>query len=111
MADTTPSKVKLIASHLEGIPDESLLLYIEDAKLELTRKAYDIEYEEKLQRYYTAHFATLDIRRPKSEKIANQISASYEKKTGEKGLELTEYGQEIKRILDEMSGPNIVVIS
>lgn len=109
MADTTPEKIKAIASHLSSMEDSTLEIYIQDAKDELSTLDIPTNLEEKTQRYLAAHYATLDKRRPTSEKLG-PASQSYKELDGD-GLGLTEYGREVKRILDRYSGPSIMLFS
>ena len=99
MSDTNIDNVKAIADHLSDVPDSTIQLFIEDAKLELDKYSIPDKYQEKLQRYLTAHLATLNTRRVNSYSV-DDISVSYKAISGE-GLNSTEYGQEVKRILKD----------
>jgi len=88
--------------------------FIDDAKLEMEKHKVPDKYHEKLQRYLAAHFATLDYRRPETQKIGD-LQTSY-KSPGEEsksnGLEGTEYGKEYNRLLKialGSKGINLVV--
>lgn len=113
MADTTPAKVKAIAKHLNKVEDPTLQMYIDDAKLELADKAVPETYEEKLQRYLAAHFATIDFRRPQTQRIGD-LQTSYTgidtQATSDPGLESTQYGQEYKRLWRKINGIRMVVL-
>jgi len=101
MADTTPEKVRNIAKHLKKVDDSTLGMYIDDAKLEIERHKVADKYQEKLQRYLAAHFATLDYRRPDTQKIGD-LQTSYKSPDGDtksSGLDGTEYGKEFGRLL------------
>lgn len=106
--DTTVSKVRAIANHLEVLDDSTIEMYIDDAKSELDSIPDD--KQERLQRYLAAHYATLNIRRPDSEQIGNDINTQYNADHGE-GLARTEYGQEVDRILKKLTGPNLRLLS
>lgn len=109
MADTTPQKIRAIASHLDHLSDDTLQIYIDDAQDELSTLDIPTNLEEKTQRYLAIHYATIDNRRPTSEKLG-PASKSYKELDGD-GLGLTEYGREVKRILDRYSGPSIMLFS
>ncbi len=114
MADTTADRVRSIAKHLNKVEVTTLEMYIDDAKLEMEKHKVPDKYHEKLQRYLAAHFATLDYRRPETQKIGD-LQTSY-KSPGEEsksnGLEGTEYGKEYNRLLKialGSKGINLVV--
>lgn len=103
MANTTPEKVKAIAKHLKKLAPEVLEMYISDAQLELGRYRVAEKYEERLQRYLSAHLATLDSRRPDNYSVG-EISAGFSSGVKGLGLDSTEYGQEFKRQLRKAMG-------
>jgi hypothetical protein len=111
MPQTTVSKVRSIASHLSKLSDQSIELYIEDAVLELEDWEYDDKYQEKMERYMAAHFATLDHPKAVSEAVKGLGSKDYANKTGTEGLEITEYGKELLRIMKKSQGPTFMVFS
>lgn len=111
MPVTTVSKVRGIASHLKKLSDESIETYIEDASLELEDWKYDDKYQEKMERYLAAHFATLDHPKAISEDLKGLGSKDYPDRTGTKGLEMTEYGKEVLRIVKKSNGPTFMVFS
>ncbi len=110
MNETTVANVKAIASNLSEMPDETIQLYIEDAKLEMQNLKYAPVYEEKLMRYMAAHLGTLDMPKVTTEKLDGVGSQSYQMQTSEDGLKGTPYGREVLRILKKSSG-GIFVIS
>lgn len=106
MAGTTPSKVRSIAKHLNKVEETTLDMYIDDAKLEMEKHRLPDKYHEKLQRYLAAHFATLDYRRPETQKIGD-LQTSYkspDEETTSDGLDGTEYGKEYQRTLEQVLG-------
>lgn len=115
MADSTPQKVRAIAKHLNKVEEETLQMYIGDAKLELEKHKVHTKFQEKLQRYLAAHFATLDYRRPETQKIGD-LQTSYkapDETTTSHGITGTEYGNEYERLLKIALGPrgiNLVVV-
>lgn len=111
MNDTTVDKVRAIASNLGQLPDSTIQMYIDDAKLEMENLNYNPKYEEKIMRYLAAHFGTLDYPKAISERVEGIGSQSYADRSGKKDLELTEYGKEVLRLLKKSNGPNMVVIS
>lgn len=111
MPETTVSKVRSIASHLSKLSDESIQLYIDDAVIELDDWEYDSKYQEKMERYMAAHFATLDHPKAISESVKGLGSKDYADKTGNEGLEVTDYGKEILRIMKKSQGPTFMVFS
>lgn len=111
MSQTTVSKVRSIASHLSKLSDQSIELHIEDAVIELEDWEYDDKYQEKMERYLAAHFATLDHPKPTSEEVKGLGSKDYADKTGTEGLESTEYGKELLRIMKKSQGPTFLVFS
>lgn len=98
MANTTASKVKAIARHLNDLDDSTIEMYIEDAQNELKETA--LEDNEKAQRYLAAHFGTIDIRRTKNEKIES-LNKSYSSLEDKEGLKNTKYGQEVIRLANK----------
>jgi len=109
MADTTVDKVLAIAPHLEELPTETMEMYIDDAIEELSGTS--LADSEKAQRYLAAHFGTLNVRRPVSEKVEN-ISVDYAEGTAEDvGLNLTTYGREYARIIGNEKGLNFRLFS
>lgn len=108
MADTTPDRVKSIAQHLSHVDDTVIQMYIEDAQTELSGLKVSAQYVEKLQRYLTAHLATLDNRRVSGENIGGALQSSYNSSIG-LGLDGTEYGQEYKRLLRNAQGASFKV--
>lgn len=110
MADTTISKIRAIASHLGSLPDSTLQMYIDDAKLEMQNMKYNKKYEEKIMRYLAVHYATLQVPRVKQEKIDGLGSQSFSDATsGKEGLQSTEYGQEVLRMLKKSNSGMIVI--
>lgn len=86
-------------------------MYIADAKLEMQSMRYKPRYEEKIQRYLAAHYATLANPMVKSESLDGLGSQTYlSPGEGKEGLEATAYGQEVARILKK-SGHGVMVIS
>lgn len=111
MADTTVANVRAIAAHLASLTDEQIQLYIADAQAELEGKVIPEHLEERIQRYLAAHFATLQVRRPVTEKV-EQVSTSYRQgQDTARGFDLTEYGQEARRLLRKALGPSLVVMN
>lgn len=113
MADTTIDKVRAIADHLDTLDDEQIQIYIDDAKLELSEYGYDSKYEEKLQRYFAAHLATLQVRRPQKESISDMSVTYGSTRSADEStnFEMTKYGKELKRLLSKDAGPNLVLYS
>ena len=111
MPETTVDKVRGIASHLKKVSDTNIDTYISDAVLELEGYSYDDKYQEKLERYLAAHFATLDHPKPTSKDLDGLGSHKYPDRTGKEGLKLTEYGQEVLRVLKKQNGPTFMVLS
>lgn len=102
MIETTPKRIRAIAKHLHGMDDDSLQIYIDDAKMEVASLNVPGRYHERLQRYLAAHLASLNIQRASS-KTVSDLSISYNNTTG-LGLDATEYGQEYKRLLRKIQG-------
>lgn len=102
MPDTTPGRVRSIAKHLKSVGNEDLLVYIDDAKLQVADMNVPERYYEYLQRYLAAHLATLNVPRPTNKKVSD-LSISYNRPSGNE-LEATEYGQEVKRMLGKLKG-------
>jgi|AntRauTorcE11897_2_1112592.scaffolds.fasta_scaffold04872_3 hypothetical protein len=113
MADTTVERVRAIASHLEALENSQIEIYISDAKLDLDDIGFDSKYEEKLQRYLTAHLATIDVPRAISEKTEDfQVKYQGAPAVSNKNfLETTKYGQEVLRTLKKNGGPSLVLFS
>lgn len=104
--DSTPERIRSIAKHLKKVQDEVLQIYIDDAKLEIQSKKVSKRYHEKLQRYLAAHLATLDYRRPSTQKIGD-LQTSYSSNNQDQqqdSLESTEYGREYDRIMNIAQG-------
>ncbi|ABR46650.1 conserved hypothetical protein [Alkaliphilus metalliredigens QYMF] len=98
--ETTVERVRAIASHLGGLPDSTIEIYIEDAKLEMNSMEFKASFKEKIMRYLTAHYATLDNPKIKSEKVDGLGAIAFSDSTsGKEGLKSTEYGQEVLRLL------------
>lgn len=109
MADTTVSNVRAIAGHLNTLPDSTIQMYIDDAKLEMQNLSYAPQYEEKIQRYLAAHFGTLQNPKAKSESVDGLGSQTFSDVTsGKEGLKSTEYGQEVLRLLKK--GKSSIII-
>lgn len=109
MADTTAQRVKAIASNLRSMSDETIHIYIEDAKIEMQSMKYKLELEEKVMRYLAAHFGTLDAPKAVSEKVDGLGSQAFSDTTADKkGLYATPYGQEVARLLKKSHGGIIV---
>lgn len=108
MANTTPERVKSIAQHLIQVDDSIIQMYIEDAQTEMAGLKVSATFEEKLQRYFAAHLATLDNRRVSSENIGGALQSSYSSSIG-LGMDGTEYGQEYKRLLRNAQGASFKV--
>lgn len=109
---TDISRLKLTASALVNVSDDSLQLHIEDAYSEVQAKGFPGNLEERANRYLAAHLATLANKYVKSEAVGSLKREYYEAK-GETGLLSTEYGQEYARLLKEAnggSGLNLVVV-
>lgn len=110
---TTIDKVKAIATHLQVLTDEQVSLLIDDATLEVSELKVDDKYKEKLTRYLSAHYGSLNQRQAQSETVgpikrtftSSAIDAS-------KGLDATPFGQEYARLLKLYSKKtiNLVVI-
>ncbi len=100
MASTTPERVKAMADHLAAIPTETLEMYIEDAALDL--RAFRLGgFREKAERYLAAHLGTLGYPRPQSQSVSDMSETARGSFT--EGLKLTEYGQEVLRILKRIT--------
>ena len=111
MPDTTVAAVRGIVPHLAKIPDETIQMYIEDAKLEMQSLKYSPRYEEKIMRYLASHYAALSFPVVKSESLDGLGSQDYiVPGDGKEGLSATAYGQEVARILKK-SGYGMIVIS
>lgn len=111
MPDATVAAVRAIAPHLSKIQDETVQMYIEDAKVEMQSLKYQPRHEEKLMRYLAAHYATLSFPVVKSESLDGLGSQDYVVPgDGKEGLAATPYGQEVARILKK-SGYGVIVIS
>lgn len=97
---TTPEKVKSIAKHLSSLPEEQVLLLIDDASLEVNELPIKEVYKEKLTRYLAAHYGSLNIRQTQSETVG-PIKRSYTSSAVDDrvGLDATPYGQEYSRLL------------
>ncbi|MFT9496373.1 DUF4054 domain-containing protein [Anaerosolibacter sp.] len=111
MAATTVGNVRAIASHLGRLPDSTIQMYIDDAQLEMQNLKYQSHFEEKIMRYLAAHYGTLQVPKVKQERVDGLGSQTFSDNTGRKeGLNSTEYGQEVLRMLKK-SNPGILVIS
>lgn len=111
MPDTTVGAVRAIASHLAKVPDETIQMYIDDAKLEMQSLNCNPRYGEKIMRYLAAHYATLSVPVVKSESLDGLGSQSYSVTgDGKEGLPATSYGQEAARMLKK-SGYGMIVRS
>lgn len=113
MVSTTVKRVRAIANHLNEVEDEQIEMYIEDAKVEMSDLEYKELYEEKIQRYLAAHYATIDVRRVQREKMED-MSLTFESSRLVKGkdfLETTKYGQEVIRLLEKGNVPSMVLLS
>ncbi|WP_100523416.1 DUF4054 domain-containing protein [Mycobacteroides abscessus] len=113
MAKTTPARVRAIAKHLVTLSDEELDVVIDDALMEVQDHKVKEAHEERLTRYLAAHLASLNIRQATLEKVADlQKGYNSNDLAVGKGLELTPYGQEYKRLLVQYSRPkfNLTVI-
>lgn len=100
--DTTPDKIRSIAKHLRSLSDGDLNLYIEDAKAELDEEKIPDKYRERLQRYLSAHLASLNVRRVASQKVdgmSQTFSNSDRTSVESMGLDSTPYGQEFARLM------------
>lgn len=107
--NTTTTRVRAIARHLANMPPEILAIYIEDAVDEVSKyRITSAVTQERLQRYYAAHLATLDRRRASSQK-ASDLQLTYQAAQGE-GLRSTEYGQEYQRLLKQTLGGYLKVM-
>lgn len=109
---TDVDRLKLTASELVNVSNDSLQLHIEDAYSEVQAKGFPENLEERANRYLAAHLVTLANKDVKSEAVGPLKREYYEVK-GETGLLSTEYGQEYARLLKEAnggSGLNLVVV-
>lgn len=111
MAKTTPERVRAIAKHLVALSDDELNVVIDDAFMEVQTHKVKEANDERLNRYLAAHLGSLNVRQSSSEKVAD-LSMTYESHFSGKGLELTPYGQEYKRLLVQYAKPklNLTVI-
>ncbi|HAA4684508.1 TPA_asm: DUF4054 domain-containing protein [Listeria monocytogenes] len=100
---TDVSKLKLTASSLASVSDDSLQVHIDDSYLEVQEKGFPEKFEERANRYLAAHLATLANKNVKSEAVDSLKREYYEVK-GDSGLLSTEYGQEYARLLKEANG-------
>ncbi|MFT8928524.1 MAG: DUF4054 domain-containing protein [Sporolactobacillus sp.] len=120
MADTDPTnkttvaRVRSIAKHLSSMSDDDLQVSIDDAYQEVTDRSVPSQYIERLTRYLAAHFASLNVRQSESERVGPmQRTFANRQMNDSKGLDMTTYGQEYKRLLkriDGSNGLNLVVI-
>ncbi|MGE7621698.1 DUF4054 domain-containing protein [Viridibacillus sp. NPDC096237] len=97
---TTPEKVKSIAKHLSSLSDEQVLLLIDDATLEVSELPVKELYKEKLARYLTAHYGSLNVRQAQSETVG-PIKRTFTSSSIDtsKGLDSTAFGQEYQRLV------------
>ncbi len=107
--ETTVLRVKSLGEHINEMSDSQIQMYIEDAILELEMVNVPPKYEEKTQRYLAAHYATIQTRRAKSEDI-DDIKVQYDSVKGV-DLNMTMYGREARRIIDNCTGPNFYIRS
>jgi len=111
MPDTTVAAVRAIAPHLSNIPNDTIQMYIDDAKTEMETLQYKPSQEEKIMRYLAAHYATLSFPVVKSESLDGLGSQNYViPGEGKEDLSATAYGQEVARMLKK-SGNGMIVIS
>lgn len=111
MATTTAARIKSIAKHLKELPDSDIEVFIDDAYMEVSDLNVKEEYEERLTRYLAAHLASLNVRQAMAEKVAD-MSRSYapHELIAGKGLELTAYGQEYKRLVKKYGPPKLNLV-
>ena len=70
-ASTTIERVRLLGDEFANIPDERLMMYIEDASLEVSSLPISDAHKEKLTRYLAAHLAVLALRRHRALFVKN----------------------------------------
>ncbi|OES45234.1 DUF4054 domain-containing protein [Domibacillus iocasae] len=115
MAETTIERIRATASHLAAVPDGTLALLMEDAALEVSKLKAPEEYKEKLVRYLTIHFASVEKKTVLKEKLEG-LEKVYADNDGAKGLASTVYGAEYQRMLDDLGlspkkvGLNLMVL-
>lgn len=100
---TTPERMKTTAPHLATMSDAALLMFIEDATVEVAKLKAPDEYIEKLTRYLAIHFASLSDKTVKSEKVGD-LARTYAEGNNDSGLLSTQYGAEYQRIVDSLPG-------
>lgn len=97
--NTTVERVRLLVPHLSGMSDDTLQLYIDDAIAEVARISPPTDQVERMQRWLTAHYATIATRTAASKSVGG-MSVSYQSSiTAGAGFDSTAYGQEYKRML------------
>lgn len=112
---TTVARVRAIAPHLEDVDADVIEMHIDDAALELEGRDIPEDWEERLQRYLAAHFATLS--RPENGNVTTITErVDVLSRTRQLGgnlnwedLRSTRYGQEAWRMLRRLAGPTLVV--
>jgi hypothetical protein len=103
MVATTLERIKATASHLASVSDITLELFIEDAASEVSKLNAPEEYQERLIRYLTIHFASMSNKTVLKEKLEG-LEKTYADSGMSGGLLSTPYGTEYQRLLDEIPG-------
>lgn len=101
---TTLARVRLLGDEFASIPDDRLMMFIEDASLEVSSLNVPALHHERLARYLAAHKASLDKTKERAvirEKV-DVIERQYSDPTKNVGILASKYGQEYQRILEEL---------
>jgi len=98
---TTPERIRIMGNEFTSMTDEQLNIFIEDASLEVSFLIVPEEYRERLARYLVAHLASVNNQRVIKEKV-DVIERIYSDPNKNDGIFTTKYGQEYKRILDDL---------
>lgn len=104
MAETTLERIRATASHLAAVPDTTLMLFIEDATLEVSGLNAPEKYQERLVRYLAIHLASISPKTVLKEKLEG-LEKTYANTGASGGLLSTTYGAEYQRLLDELEVP------
>ena len=103
---TSIERIRMLSDEFTSISDERLTMCIEDASLEVSSLSVPEGYHERLTRYLAAHLAILSITKDQAvirEKV-DVIERQYSDPSKNIGLFATRFGQEYRRILEELEG-------
>lgn len=106
---TTVDKVKLTAKELASLSNEAIQLFIDDSWVEITKRGFPEDIQEKACRYLACHYGVMNNQNIKAEQVGPLKREYSGYHSTFKDLNRSTYGQEYARLLKEYGNGGKIV--